>query len=438
MISSRIRMLVRSVAVLRLLTSSVQAQSTATDATSNIYLDNGDYIANASNVVQISWPALEAGFSSPNETDSASFDGFDWTKPYPGTPLAGFAAHLRIADDVAWPDTVGDNQTTAASAITYSVPSALMGADGVPLSPDPSWYICQHYFVSTWPDPTLAIDHSCGFLTSQCLADLRSNLTEFWGLRGNPTIPCSGMVFDTVPATCQGALGLVTADVLGWDASYFGDSATAEILAVDQVSQYSWMIGTGYVDKYNQTAYYEASNRTYVLATVFGYSSAGNTTGVQPPTAELACLRPEWKAPLVSTSTSITLANTGTGTPTPTLSVSSTTTSASASSTTGSTVTSTSATPTQTYACVNGTTAEGISGNFLGLCSYSCNFNHCPEGVCICTQSASVPLPTPSLTGQAGCPIAAEASDPDDSYYADLCEFTCSHGYCPPGACEYC
>ncbi|KAF3804810.1 hypothetical protein GCG54_00004079 [Colletotrichum gloeosporioides] len=89
-------------------------------------------------------------------------------------------------------------------------------------------------------------------------------------------------------------------------------------------------------------------------------------------------------------------------------------------------------------ACTGGTRAEGVSDNLIGLCSYSCDFNHCPAGVCVCTGPASEPAAIPELTDRHGCPDDNVAGGPDNAYYVDLCEFTCSHGYCPPGACKYC
>ncbi|KAF7856275.1 hypothetical protein EAF04_009803 [Stromatinia cepivora] len=401
-----------------LLSASLFTQFISAQEYSYIYLDNTDYIANASNVVEASW------------TDLA---------PFPGTPLKGFGAHPRIVDDIPFPNTTVYNQSTEVTAITYSIPDSLMSSDGVPLDMDSSWYICQHYFVSTLPDPTHPIDESCGFLPDQCQADLKADLTTSWG-KLDPTIPCSGLAFDTIPDSCEETLGMVHADVLGWDSSYFADTETAKILTVDEVSQQSWMIGTGYINTGNETAYYAASNRTYLVVTVFGYNTNVDTANMDTPVAELACLRPSWKAPSVSTSSSTTSSIMTSSATTSSTKMSSITTSSVTTSSTTSTMSAitTSITTNPTIPCVNGTTAEGISGNFLGLCGYSCNFNHCPSDVCICTQSASVALPTPTAIGKAGCPAAGLSSDADYSAYVDLCQFTCSHGYCPTGACVYC
>ncbi|KAI3539359.1 hypothetical protein CSPX01_09022 [Colletotrichum filicis] len=106
--------------------------------------------------------------------------------------------------------------------------------------------------------------------------------------------------------------------------------------------------------------------------------------------------------------------------------------------TTGTSVTTTSTSTAAPFpACTGGSNAIGITENLKGLCSYSCDFNHCPAGACVCTGPASEPADgIPELTGRHGCPD--DNVTENLAYYEDLCEFTCSHGYCPSGACKYC
>jgi hypothetical protein len=96
------------------------------------------------------------------------------------------------------------------------------------------------------------------------------------------------------------------------------------------------------------------------------------------------------------------------------------------------TTTSQGGTPTSSGVCIGGTVAPGMSGNYMGLCSYCCNYGYCPPGPCVCTAYGA-PVPTQPVTGQQGCP----AIGLDDSYKG-LCSFTCNHGYCPEGACRLC
>ncbi|KAJ4399153.1 hypothetical protein N0V85_006103 [Neurospora sp. IMI 360204] len=107
----------------------------ATTDTSYIYFDNTEYLVESSNVVQMSWSALEAAFASPNRSDIASFTGLDWTKPYPGSPLSGFTAHLRIADEVRFPPAVTEeNVRTNVAALNFGIPPSMRKANGLPKS----------------------------------------------------------------------------------------------------------------------------------------------------------------------------------------------------------------------------------------------------------------------------------------------------------------
>ncbi|RAK84826.1 hypothetical protein BO79DRAFT_274168 [Aspergillus costaricaensis CBS 115574] len=78
----------------------------------------------------------------------------------------------------------------------------------------------------------------------------------------------------------------------------------------------------------------------------------------------------------------------------------------------------------------NDTCVEGTgTGNFAGLCEYSCQYGHCPVGACYCTKMG--PAATlPNATNTIGYPAAGE-----DANYSGLCSFDCNYGYCPDGAC---
>ncbi|ESZ89736.1 hypothetical protein SBOR_9877 [Sclerotinia borealis F-4128] len=75
--------------------------------------------------------------------------------------------------------------------------------------------------------------------------------------------------------------------------------------------------------------------------------------------------------------------------------------------------------------CVNGTGP----GNYLGLCSFSCNFGYCPSP-CTCLQFSATAVPAPPISNTPGFPLPGLNVD-----YTGLCSFTCNHGYCPEGAC---
>lgn len=180
-----------------------------------IYFENQEFLANGSNVARISWKEVEAAFRNPDHADSATFGGLDWTKPYPGSFVEGFEAHLRIANDVRWPESIAKNQSTEVTALTFGLPAALVDSGtGLPKPMDPSWFICRHYFVSARPDPTEPIDHACGSLSAECRADMETSLTGGW-FQEDPDVPCSALILDPIPASCQDALGLVRGDIVG-------------------------------------------------------------------------------------------------------------------------------------------------------------------------------------------------------------------------------
>lgn len=82
--------------------------------------------------------------------------------------------------------------------------------------------------------------------------------------------------------------------------------------------------------------------------------------------------------------------------------------------------------------CILGTVAPGQSGNYLGLCEYTCHYGYCPPAQCMCKEYGAAVSP-PATNGREGCP-----ADGLDGSYKGLCSYTCNHGYCPPAACKYC
>ncbi|CAI7565273.1 unnamed protein product [Penicillium viridicatum] len=68
-------------------------------------------------------------------------------------------------------------------------------------------------------------------------------------------------------------------------------------------------------------------------------------------------------------------------------------------------------------------------GDFNGLCQFACSLGYCPVGACVCTKLGPHPkLPKP--TNVVGYPAAGKSAN-----YAGLCSFACEYGYCPSAAC---
>lgn len=75
--------------------------------------------------------------------------------------------------------------------------------------------------------------------------------------------------------------------------------------------------------------------------------------------------------------------------------------------------------------CVNGTGPN----NFSGLCEFTCSYGYCPVGACVCTAIGEQRT-MPKAKGIKGYPLAGE-----DASYSGLCNFNCNYGPCDPAVC---
>ncbi|KAM0145765.1 hypothetical protein ACHAPG_011470 [Botrytis cinerea] len=83
---------------------------------------------------------------------------------------------------------------------------------------------------------------------------------------------------------------------------------------------------------------------------------------------------------------------------------------------------------TSNLACTSGSG----EGNIGGLCRYSCGYNFCPEP-CSCLTYGTEVSPPSEILGVVGYGTLGV----DSATYDTICNFTCTHGYCPAGACSY-
>ncbi|CAG8920185.1 unnamed protein product [Penicillium salamii] len=68
-------------------------------------------------------------------------------------------------------------------------------------------------------------------------------------------------------------------------------------------------------------------------------------------------------------------------------------------------------------------------GNFAGICDFTCSLGYCPPGACVCTKMGPQPK-MPKATGVQGYPTAGESAS-----YSGLCSFACNYGNCIAGVC---
>ncbi|KAJ6784675.1 hypothetical protein PWT90_00418 [Aphanocladium album] len=303
----------------------------ALSGSSSFYLDNAEFFRNSSNLLSAPWGDVSKSFASPVSLNAAPIIGYDWTKPYPGQTLGGHRVYLSVGSEMPLSEQIVQNSTTVLSSLTFGTPGSLM-SNGKPATMDPSWYVCRHIFISTKPEVKKTVDGGdgrCVFLPDACSKDLRTSLTQSWGT-ADDTSMCSAFVFDNIPESCFDAFGKARQDVIAFDSTVLADHDNG-LLQTSQMQQpYSWRMGTGFHDPYSPQAYQAAANRTYLVATVWGYSkdsknktapqvsfgcvSGGDTYVPIPPppsTTTTTTSKP------TSTSTS-SATSTSTATPTPT------------------------------------------------------------------------------------------------------------------------
>ncbi|KND86424.1 hypothetical protein TOPH_08950 [Tolypocladium ophioglossoides CBS 100239] len=188
-------------------------------------------------------------------------------------------------------ETIVQNATTVLSSLTFGIPDGMIMSCGRPLPMDPSWYLCRHIFISTNPEAKKVVDggNGCSFLSQDCLADLVLGLTKDWGTVDNATM-CSRLIYDPIPPSCVGSFGYSRQDVLAADSNTIANSTLGPLQTSKMQQQYSWRIGTGYHDPGDARAYAIAANRTYLVATVWGYSKKADPKAIKIPKVSFACL----------------------------------------------------------------------------------------------------------------------------------------------------
>ncbi|KAE8378398.1 hypothetical protein BDV26DRAFT_292215 [Aspergillus bertholletiae] len=252
------------------------------------YIDNDEYFIRSDNLLSVPMENVTAAFKTPYSVQSTPIDGFDWTKSYPGSRIDGHTAYLEVSQEMPISESIVQNATTVLSALTFSIPES-MSSGKQPRAMDSSWYICHHIFISTKPEVKSAVDsgQNCDFLSEECQNDLRTSLTKDWGTAAEDTM-CSALGFDAIPMSCHDSFGYARQDVNAFDAEYLANTTLAPIMTDKEPSLYDWYIGTGYHDPGDVRAYTAATNRTYLVGTVWGYSKTSKNT--QVPEVTFSCL----------------------------------------------------------------------------------------------------------------------------------------------------
>ncbi|KAL7923816.1 hypothetical protein ACQKWADRAFT_325559 [Trichoderma austrokoningii] len=257
---------------------------------SPIYVDYSEFFVNYSNILTVPYDSIINASKTPVTINSTAIDGYDWTQSYPGSHKDGHMAYLEVSHEMPLPASVVENATTVLSSLTFEIPDSMRsGVRALPM--DPSWYICRHIFISSKPEVKQAVDgdSKCNFLPHACQVDLKISLTQHWGKADNNTM-CSTLSLDAIPPSCRDAFGYARQDVMAFDSTSIADTTLGPLQIDKEQQQYSWRIGTGYHNPGDASAYALAANRTYLIATVWGYSRAAKA--IQVPEVSFNCLSP--------------------------------------------------------------------------------------------------------------------------------------------------
>ncbi|KAJ3499457.1 hypothetical protein NLG97_g297 [Lecanicillium saksenae] len=285
--------------------------------TSPFYVDYFDFFPNSSNILAVPYGDVSKSFATPVSSKSAKIAGYDWTQPFPGSKKDGHGVYLSVGKEMPLSEQIVEDATTVLSSLTFSAPDGLMSG-GHPKAMDPSWYICRHIFISTNAAAKKAVDggdNTCSFLSKDCAKDLTTSLTKDWGTADQDSM-CSAFIFDMIPQSCFDSFGSSRQDVMAFDSKMLADPDLGLLQTSKDQERYSWRMGTGYHDPGSALPYQMAANRTYLVATVWGYSRDAKTK--KTPDVSFGCVSPgeAYVPPPATTSTSTTSTSTQTSTST--------------------------------------------------------------------------------------------------------------------------
>lgn len=68
----------------------------AVSGNSYYYLENFEFFGNSSNIHSAPYGDVNKSFATPVAAKSAAIQGYDWTKPFPGSKLDGHGVYLSI------------------------------------------------------------------------------------------------------------------------------------------------------------------------------------------------------------------------------------------------------------------------------------------------------------------------------------------------------
>ncbi|KAK9783955.1 hypothetical protein AB5N19_09896 [Seiridium cardinale] len=215
---------------------------------------------------------LDLGDSSPlpyNASGHVTFEGYDTSKPYPGTLTAGWAMDVQVVAD--------SPKTTSEGSGFLTLTLLLISRTYGNVSTDPSWLTCKAHLGRV--DATGDYNKPCSsMLGDECVAALKSSIAQTSIAQGK----C--WVSSALPTECEGRLND--------DSGSFGPVAFSP---QENSRGFAGMVEDGLAShqKGNYTAYDRTLQTAYVSAVWFMPASANETASQM----SLVCVRPDSIAP---------------------------------------------------------------------------------------------------------------------------------------------
>ncbi|KAK0653125.1 hypothetical protein B0T16DRAFT_455438 [Cercophora newfieldiana] len=233
-----------------------------------------------------------SSFRTPNTTGSVSISGFNMTSAYPGTPSGDWRYSIDIVADIPL-----DAGFISGAWIRLTPPENLfrdLGNGSKVIDRDESWSVCQYLWVSEKVSAVDKVDgDTCeGALDKACYDAIKRQL----GTPRNSRVNCASV---SAPTECDEAFGRKDG---GWDYEGLGlgvfQSNQTDLITDGSFSlmQDSLRNGTIRHEAGNTTAYDLMVKKVYIIGHTWGYdrnffAESGQSSGIQPARAELACLR---------------------------------------------------------------------------------------------------------------------------------------------------
>ncbi|KAI1377063.1 hypothetical protein F4677DRAFT_444870 [Hypoxylon crocopeplum] len=231
------------------------------------------------NATQFDREAWERNLAQPNATASLPVTGFDISQRWPSQEVDGWTLSVNISRDIPDSQTINPGNATGnaftGTSIFLEAPDNIQDAFTSQSALDETtWKICVA-IVPNGPqeDSPTADNGTCGFLSSQCVADLQQAYADKFSRNldcyGNPP-PTPSSCGDSVDTASFGVQQLPLNSVNG-----------TEVFATASSSH----------DVGDETAWNNATMQVWPVLTIWGWNTRANASEDSSPHVQLSCIR---------------------------------------------------------------------------------------------------------------------------------------------------